>query len=250
MAEYKLDTDVLAFSFDGTGFGDDGNIWGGEVFIANKKEYKRVNHIKYFKLLGGEKSIKEPKRVALSLLFESFTLDEILTLDNPTVKAFKENEIKIMHTMWQKGLNAPKTSSMGRVFDAIASLSGIAQTQNYEGETGLQIEQSYNCDIKEFYPFIIEEEIDLSSVIKQIVEDKNKELICSKFINTLVEIILQISANYKNLPVVLTGGVFQNKTLLELVCKRLESEKREFYYSKKIPLNDGGISIGQIYSQI
>ncbi|XOB63448.1 carbamoyltransferase HypF [Campylobacterota bacterium DY0563] len=250
MAEYKLDEEVLAFSFDGTGYGDDGNIWGGEVFIANKNKYKRINHFKYFKLLGGEKSVKEPKRVALSLLFYSFTLDEILLLDIPTVKAFSQNEIKLMHTIWQKGLNAPLTSSVGRLFDAIASFSGILQVQSYEGETGLQIEMAYDKNIKEAYTYKIENEnIDLSIAIKEIIKDNNKELICTKFINMLINLILDISKQYE-FPIVLTGGVFQNKTLLEVVCKKLEENKKRYYYSKTIPLNDGGIAMGQVYSQI
>lgn len=248
MAEYSLDKEVLAFSFDGTGYGDDGNIWGGEVFIGNKERYKRINHLKYFKLIGGEKSIKEPKRVALSLLFETFSLEEVLSLNIPTTKAFNRSEIQVMHTVWTKGLNAPNTSSMGRLFDAVASLCDIAQTQSYEGETGLQIEQAYNPNIKEFYDFTIEDEqIDLSSFIKQIIEDKNEELICSKFLNGLVELIVYISMQYDDLPVILTGGVFQNKTLLELLCKRFDTLNKEYYYTKRIPLNDGGISIGQLY---
>ncbi|WP_072681914.1 carbamoyltransferase HypF [Arcobacter sp. LA11] len=251
MAEYNLKEKVLAFCFDGTGYGDDGNIWGGEVFIGNNNSYERSNYFKYFKLLGGEKAVKEPKRVALSILFDIFSLEEVSNLDNPTVKAFSQSEIKLLHTVWKKGLNAPLTSSLGRIFDAIASLSGISQLQSYEGETGLQIEMAYDKSIKEFYKFeIIDTEVDLTLCIKEIIEDKNKTIICSKFINGLVELIVDISQKYDDLAVVLTGGVFQNKILLELVTKRLENLNKRYYYSKKIPLNDGGISIGQIYSQV
>lgn len=251
MVEYNLDKKVLAFCFDGTGYGDDGNIWGGEVFIANKKEYERINHFRYFKLLGGEKSVKEPKRVALSLLFDVFSFEEVVALDNPSVKAFNENELKQMYIMWQKALNSPFTSSVGRIFDAIASFSSLLQIQTYEGETGLQIEMAYNKNIKEFYSFEIKDKtIDLTNAIKEIIKDKDKELICSKFINMLVEIIISISKKHNELPVILTGGVFQNKTLLELVCKRFDIMKKEYFYSKKIPLNDSGISIGQIYNLI
>lgn len=250
MAEYKLEEKVLAFCFDGTGYGDDSNIWGGEVFVGDNKSYKRVNFFKYFKLLGGEKAVKEPKRVALSFLFDNLSLEEVLNLDNPTIKAFSENEIKLLHTVWQKGLNAPLTSSVGRVFDAIASLSGILQIQSYEGETGLQIEMFYDSSIKDYYTFeIVDNQIDLNSCIKEVVSDNDKRIIASKFINTLVEIIVKICEDYEDLPVILTGGVFQNKTLLELVVKRLKSLNKVYYYSKRIPLNDGGISIGQIYSQ-
>ncbi|KAB7884194.1 carbamoyltransferase HypF [Poseidonibacter ostreae] len=251
MAEYNLKKEVIGFAFDGTGYGDDKNIWGGEVFVCDNKKYKRVKHLKYFKLLGGEVSVKEPKRVALSLLFDIYSLDEIKTLDLECVKAFKASEISMLYTMWQKGLNSPLTSSIGRLFDAVASLADICQIQSYEGETGLLIEQEYDSSIKDSYSYNInDEEIDISSMIKEIVKDKNKTLICSKFINTLVNIILEISSSYKDLPLVLSGGVFQNKTLFELLISKLDSLNKEYYYSKNIPLNDGGISVGQIYSQL
>ena len=248
MAENGLENDVLGFAFDGTGYGDDGNIWGGEVFIANRKEYKRIKHIKYFRLLGGEKAIKEPKRVALSLLFDNFSLDEILLLDNPVVKAFEQNEIKMLYTMWEKGLNAPLTSSIGRLFDAISSFANILHVQTYEGETGLQIEQNYDKCITNIYTYTIKnEEIDLSCMIKEIVKDSDKKLICSKFINTIVEIILDISNMYKDYPVVVSGGVFQNKTILSLLIKRFKQVDKVLYFNKEVPSNDGGISFGQAY---
>lgn len=248
MAENGLENDVLGFAFDGTGYGDDGNIWGGEVFIANRKEYKRIKHIKYFRLLGGEKAIKEPKRVALSLLFDNFSLDEILLLDNPVVKAFEQNEIKMLYTIWEKGLNAPLTSSIGRLFDAISSFANILHVQTYEGETGLQIEQNYDKCITDTYTYTIKnEEIDLSCMIKEIVKDSDKKLICSKFINTIVEIILDISNMYKDYPVVVSGGVFQNKTILSLLIKRFKQVDKVLYFNKEVPSNDGGISFGQAY---
>lgn len=248
MAENGLENDVLGFTFDGTGYGDDGNIWGGEVFIANRRDYKRINHIKYFRLLGGEKAIKEPKRVALSLLFDNFSLDEILLLDNPVVKAFEQNEIKMLYTMWEKGLNAPLTSSIGRLFDAISSFANILHVQTYEGETGLQIEQNYDKCITDTYTYTIKnEEIDLSCMIKEIVKDSDKKLICSKFINTIVEIILDISNMYKDYPVVVSGGVFQNKTILSLLIKRFKQVDKVLYFNKEVPSNDGGISFGQAY---
>ena len=157
----------------------------------------------------------------------------------------------MLYTMWQKGLNSPLTSSIGRLFDAVASFANICHIQSYEGETGLLIEQEYDTSIKECYSYnISDENIDISTMIKQIIQDKNKTLICSKFINTLVNIILEISSSYKDLPLVLSGGVFQNKTLLELLISKLDSLNKEYYYSKTIPLNDCGISVGQIYSQL
>lgn len=250
MAENGLEDEVLGFAFDGTGYGDDGNIWGGEVFIASRKEYKRINHIKYFRLLGGEMAIKEPKRVALSLLFDIFTLDEILALDSFVVKAFNKEEIKTLYTMWQKALNAPFCSSIGRLFDAISSFANILHTQTFEGETGLLIEENYDNSIKDNYEYkIVDENIDITPMIKQIIEDKDKKVISSKFINTLVNIIIEISNKHKNLPVVFSGGVFQNKTLLELLIKKFKGQGRVFYFNIDVPTNDEGISIGQLYYQ-
>ncbi|WP_419764553.1 MAG: carbamoyltransferase HypF [Arcobacter sp.] len=248
MLENNIDEDVLAFVFDGTGYGDDGNIWGGEVFIANRSRYKRLNHINYFKLLGGEKAVKEPKRIALSLLFDNFTLEEVLSLDNACVNSFSNNEIVLLHMMWQKKLNAPLSSSFGRFFDAIASFSDILQIQTYEGQTGLLIEKEYDENIKESYEYeLVDNQIDLSKAIFEVLEDTDKKMICSKFINMIINIIYDISFEHKNLKVILSGGVFQNKTLLEQLSKKFKNEKREFYYSKKIPLNDQGISLGQLY---
>ncbi len=248
MAEYKLKEKVLGFAFDGTGYGDDGNIWGGEVFICNNKTYERAYHLKYFKLLGGEKAVKEPRRVALSLLFDTFTLEEVLSLDTSIVKQFNEQEIKMFHMVWQKGLNTPLTSSMGRLFDAIASLADLVHFQSFEGETGLAIEQNYDETIVESFDFeIIEKQIDLSLMIKQIVQENDIKVICSKFLNTIVKIILTISKNHENLPLLFSGGVFQNKSLLEQLSKALNRKQIKYYYSKEIPLNDGGISVGQIY---
>lgn len=247
MAEYNLDEKVLAFAFDGTGFGDDGNIWGGEVFIATKSDFKRVHHLKYFKLLGGEKAVKEPKRVALALLFENFSLDEVLNMQNSVTNQFTQKEIEMLHKMWEKGLNTPKTSSLGRLFDAISSFANILHTQTYEGETGFQIEKYYDSSIKEAYLYKLKDEIiDFSYAIDEILQDNDKTTICSKFINMISNIIVEISKEY-DLKVILTGGVFQNRVLLENVTNRLKELNKEFYFNKSSCINDQGISLGQIY---
>lgn len=247
LAEHSLTKDVLGFVFDGTGYGDDGNIWGGEVFIANSKKYKRVKHLKYFKLLGGEVAIKEPKRVALSLLFDTFSLEEVLKLDSSTINAFSQDEIKTLYLMWQKGLNSPLCSSIGRLFDAISSLANILHIQEYEGEAGLLLESLYDENIKDSYSYILQEDaIDIKPMIKEILLDKNSIKIASKFINSLVNIILDISKLY-SLPVALSGGVFQNKTLLSLLIQRFKEQNIEFYINEKYSPNDECISVGQVY---
>ena len=235
-AEFGLSGDYLGFSFDGTGYGDDKTLWGGEVFIGDERKY----HFKPIKLLGGSKAIKEPRRVALSMLFEKYFLDEVLNLDLELVRSFSTSEIKILHQSFQKNLNAPLSSSVGRMFDAIASISNILQYQSYEGEAGLKCEQYYNKNITDTFKYNINKgQIDIE------FDFFNKDII-TLFINTLVKIIVDISKE-QNMEVILSGGVFQNKTLLELSIKELQKENIKFYYQQQTAINDGGISLGQIY---
>lgn len=248
LAENVIKEDVLAFVFDGTGYGDDKNIWGGEVFIANKKEYKRVNHLKYFKLLGAELAIKEPKRVALSLLFDNFTLEEILDLPLDFLKLFEEFEIKNLYTLWQKSLNSPLSSSFGRLFDAVCSLANILHIQEFEGQTGLYLENLYDENIKDAFTYNLTDDIiDISPMIKELVFEKDKKIIASKFINTLANIVFDISNLDKNLPIVLSGGVFQNKTLVGILLKEFKKMNRRVYLGEKYSPNDESISLGQAF---
>jgi hydrogenase maturation protein HypF len=235
-AEFNLPNNkYIGFIFDGTGLGIDNKLWGGEVFVENKRKY----HFKPIKLLGGEKAIKECKRVALGLLFQIYTLDEIFDLDIPTIKSFKEGEIRLLHNMYNKDLNSPSSSSVGRLFDAIASISGICQVQSYEGEAGLLCEMKYNYNVKEYFDYSIDNNI------IDIKFEFDSDNIVSKFINTLVKIIIDI-CQFENLPMILSGGVFQNKTLLELIINECKIKNIGYYYNQQIPTNDSGVSVGQI----
>jgi hydrogenase maturation protein HypF len=235
-AEHNLSGDYLGFSFDGTGLGDDETLWGGEIFVGDERKY----HFKSIKLLGGEKAIKEPRRVALSLLFDRYRLEETQNLELECVKSFSKIELTMLYQAYIKNLNAPLSSSVGRLFDAVASLSSLCQYQSYEGEAGLLCESVYDKNIKENYTYCIsngEITIDFDYFDTKIV---------SKFINTLVKIIIDI-AKIEKKDVILSGGVFQNKTLLNLVIKNLKAEKINYYYNQTTPCNDGGISLGQLY---
>jgi hydrogenase maturation protein HypF len=238
-AEHHLSGDYLGFSFDGTGLGDDETLWGGEIFVGNEKKY----HFKAIKLLGGEKAIKEPRRVALSLLFDRYRLEETQNLELECVKSFSKIELTMLYQAYIKNLNAPLSSSVGRLFDAVASLSSLCQYQSYEGEAGLLCESVYDKNIKENYTYCIsngEITIDFDYFDTKIV---------SKFINTLVKIIIDI-AKIEKKEVILSGGVFQNKTLLNLVIKNLKAEKINYFYNQTTPCNDGGISLGQLYYSV
>ena len=235
-AEFGLTGDYLGFSFDGTGYGDGETLWGGEVFLGDVRKYS----FKTLKLLGGEKAIKEPRRVALSMLFEKYTLEMILKLPLACVAAFSEQEIKILHQSYLKNLNAPKSSSVGRMFDAVASFANLLQFQSYEGEAGLLCEQSYRANITQAFEYKI-----IEGIITIEFDFFDKEIV-SKFINTLVKIVINI-AKIENKEVILSGGVFQNKTLLELLVKELEEEKINCFFQQNTPINDGGIALGQAY---
>jgi len=231
-AEFNLSGQYTGFGFDGTGYGDDATLWGGEVFVGDKRKY----HFKKIKLLGGEKAIKEPRRVALSMLFEKYTLQEVLNFQLP----FDQNEIKLLHKSYTNNLNAPYSTSVGRLFDAIASFGGLCNFQTYEGEAGLLCEMGYDHECKESFEF------EISNGIIDINFDFFTKNIVSKFINTLVKIVLFISQK-EGLDVILSGGVFQNKTLLELIAGELDKLGIKYYSQEKTPINDGGVSLGQIW---
>ena len=241
MAEKQIEGKVLGVAFDGTGYGDDGKLWGGEFLVCDYKGFERVAHLKYFKLLGGAKAIKEPKRVALSLLFDRYG-EKALSLQNPTTKAFSQNELKNLYLMWQKGLNAPLSSSMGRLFDAVASLTGVCQEMSFEGESGMRLEELYDKKITHSYPvFFYDDEIDILPMIEEIMRETDSTVAVSKFFNTIVEMILMIAGEY-DLPIVLSGGVFQNRVLVELIMEKIP----DVVISHEIPPNDGGIALGQV----
>ncbi len=249
MAEYSLDEEVLTFCFDGTGYGDDSKLWGGEVFVATKHHYKRVYRFKEIALLGGDRAVREPKRVALSLLYECFDLEEILEMECKILECYTVEEIKIFHKMFQKGINAPRSSSLGRLFDGVYALSGHQNDLGYEGESGLILETiSKNSKTKGSYKYTLKDGIiNYEMMIHQILKEKDKDKIAKKFITTITKIIVDIAIEFPNIPVVLSGGVFQNSVLVSQVSKALKKIAREYYIQSKTPVNDGGIALGQAY---
>jgi hydrogenase maturation protein HypF len=248
MAEYGLDEPVLAFCFDGTGYGEDGTLWGGEVLQADPRSYTRIAHLRPFRLLGGEKAVKEPRRVALSLLFECYTLEEVLAMESPAVRSFGAGEIETLHAMWRRGLNAPLSSSAGRLFDAAASLCGLAQTLGYEGESGLLLEAAAVEAAPVTYGYTLEKGvIDWEPMLRDIVAAPSPAAVAAGLHAALAEMIAGIAAQHRQKPVVLSGGVFQNKTLVEAVLRRLAGEGIRFYLQSATPVNDGGIALGQLY---
>jgi len=245
MAEKQVRGKVFGVAFDGTGYGDDGMLWGGEFMVCDYQSYERVAHLGYFKLLGGSKAIKEPKRVALSLLFDIYA-KKAFALDNPTIHEFSEYELRTYYTAWEKNLNAPLSSSVGRLFDAVASLLGICQVMSFEGESGMLLEEYYDSSVTEHYGVQCKDgQLEVLSIIEELLEEKEIKKAVSKFFNTLVEMIALVYEPY-DLPLVLSGGVFQNRILLELVLKRFPKA----LIPNLIPPNDGGIALGQVVASL
>lgn len=260
-AEHRLSGKVLGFAFDGTGYGDDkvnskaragalgyGAIWGAEVMIADESEYERLYSLRPIRLLGGDKAIKEPRRSALSLLFEYLSLDEVLNLDIALTREFSRSEVELLHKAWKKGLNAPYSSSMGRLFDAIASLSDLVQISSFEGESGLKMEAYVDASITQAFDFAIKDGIiDLKPMVREIIAMRDRVTIISMFFNTLINIIEDIASRHPELPLLFSGGVFQNRVLVEKIEKRFKKMGCSVYFQNETAINDGGISLGQAW---
>ncbi len=234
---------ILGVIFDGTGLGEDGAIWGGEFFLNDNISFRRVAHFKYFPLLGGDNAIKDIKKIALGMLFSVYGAE--------IPDSFQCENMEIYYQMFKNNLNSPLTSSAGRIFDCVAYLCGALKSQSYEGESGMVLEALYDKNIKESYPFVIENGvISLDSAMKMIVESstndvQSRRIIASKFINTLVEIITHMARIY-NAKVVFSGGVFQNRILCDRIIQSLKRYNIEFFIHRTLSPNDGGIAFGQI----
>jgi hydrogenase maturation protein HypF len=257
MGENKLEGEVIGVAFDGTGFGLDGKIWGGEFFVSSYHGFQRIAHFKYLPLPGGEKAIKEPWRMAAAFLYSIYG-DEMLGLDIEFIKSLDPGNWKTIKQMVAKGINSPLTSSAGRLFDAISALLGVRKEIDYEGQAAIELEMRSRDDVEEKYRFFFHEsgesiEIDLEFLGKEIVADLlnrvDIEVISSRFHNTMAHIILEMCnyiRNQKGLDsVVLSGGVFQNSFLRNKAVMVLQKGGFRVYTHHRVPPNDGGISLGQ-----
>jgi hydrogenase maturation protein HypF len=242
MAENGIEDEVLGIAWDGTGYGEDGTLWGGEFLVCHYKTYKRAYHFKPFRLIGGEKAVKEPRRVALSLLLELFG-EKALDFNLP----FDRKELEMLFNAWSKGINSPFSSSVGRLFDAVCSLLGIRHINNYEGQSAMVLEDLYNPTIKDHYSYSIEGQIiDWRTTILEILQDKEREKVPSRFINTLAKIALDIARRVGIEKVCLSGGVMQNDALVSKIKEGLTKDGFWVYTHQKVPANDGGLCLGQV----
>lgn len=256
MAENEIEGPALGISWDGTGFGTDGTIWGGEFMKINDTGFERFANLMPFRLPGGDKAIKEVWRVKAGILFEMYGND---TFDwyKYLFAGIDDGKLNTVKQMLNKNINSPYTSSAGRLFDAVSSIAGIADYANYEGQAAMKLEFAADENLFErFYDFDLLKKdnkyiIDWSLMIKSIIEDLKKQtrgFISAKFHNTLVKMITVTAQLSEEEKIVLSGGCFQNKFLLERCVTQLMHYGFKVYRHQRVPTNDGGISLGQLAS--
>jgi hydrogenase maturation protein HypF len=254
MADNELDPPVLGVSWDGTGYGTDGTIWGGEFLVPDQDSFQRVAYFRQFRLPGGEMAVKEPRRTALAILFEIWGDDGLEDEGLAPVAQFSKSERGLIRQILAKGVNAPVTSSAGRLFDAVASLLGIRQVVTFEGQAAMELESVIGSEVSEAYPFglsnAVPQIIDWAPMISEILIDLRRgissRVISAKFHNTLADIIVEVARQVVTPKIVLTGGCFQNRYLLEQAVQRLSQAGFKPYWHQRVPPNDGGIALGQI----
>jgi hydrogenase maturation protein HypF len=254
MAENELEPPVLGVSWDGTGYGTDGTIWGGEFLVPVQDSFQRVAHLRQFRLPGGEMAVKEPRRTAVAVLYEIWGQNGLEDRDLAPVAEFSKTELGLIRQMLAKGINAPVTSSAGRLFDAVAALVGARQQVTFEGQAAMELESLIEPGMTSVYPFELSngvpQIIDWAPMIGEILVDLRKGVsqgaIAAKFHNTLAEIIIEVARQVVTPRIVLTGGCFQNRYLLEQAVQRLSQVGFKPYWHQRVPPNDGGIALGQI----
>jgi len=280
LADNAVSGPALGLIWDGTGYGPDGTIWGGECLLGDAATVQRVAHLRPFRLPGGEAAVREPRRVALALLWELYG-DEIFTWEwLAPVRSFAEQERRLLATMLAKGVNAPSTTSMGRLFDGVAALLGLHLRVTFEGEAAVALEHGAARHETSAYPFPVEDTTAniktqaaakdvasanvapyasagtsplllnwaplLEAILSDLRRQKRIDRIAARFHNALVEMGVAVAQYVGERRVALSGGCFQNRRLSEHLAQRLRAEGFEPLLHRQVPPNDGGVSLGQV----
>ena len=280
LAENAVDGPALGVTWDGTGYGSDGMIWGGEFLLGDASGFERVAHLRPFRLPGGDAAVKEPRRVALALLWDLFG-DAALEMDDlAPIRVLRSAERKLLAQMLAKGINAPITTSAGRLFDGVAALIGLHQQVSFEGQAAMALEFAADEREADAYPFsttarvgewangrISEKAVSapalplplspvpplvldwrplLDAVLTDLRRGVATGIMAARFHNALVDSIVAVAQAAGERRVALTGGCFQNRLLTERAAERLERAGFEVLLHRQVPPNDGGISLGQV----
>jgi hydrogenase maturation protein HypF len=262
LAENGVAGPALGITWDGTGYGADGTIWGGEFLLGDAAEFTRVAHLRQFRLPGGDAAVHEPRRVALAMLWETFGGEDALEMDElAPVRALTHSERKLVGQMLKGGVNSPLTTSAGRLFDGVAALLDLHQQVSFEGQAAMALEFAADQAEQGVYPLPISSDgagpdgatplqVDWAPLVREIVADLRRgvgaHIIAARFHNTLVEGIVAVAERVGASLVALSGGCFQNRLLTERAVSRLRRNDFDVLLQRQVPPNDGGISLGQI----
>jgi hydrogenase maturation protein HypF len=266
LAEHGLQEPVIGIAADGTGYGTDGAVWGCEVMVADLLGFERLAHLDYVPLPGGEQAVRQPWRMAAVYLSQAYDKD-FLGLDVPFVHQLDRSKWHVLAQMIARGINCPPTSSLGRLFDAVAALVGLRNEVLFEGQAAIELEmlaREHEGDICKgqsvIYPFMIKmrdnipARLDVAPMFRAIVNNIQEGVpaseIADRFHRSIAELLATVCSDTRKLTgldiVALSGGVFQNRLLLEQLVTRLEELAFRVYINRRVPPNDGGISFGQI----
>jgi hydrogenase maturation protein HypF len=255
MADNALSPPVLGVSWDGTGLGPDGTIWGGEFLLIRNGDYERVAHLRPFRLPGGDAAIREPRRTAVALLYEINRELSTELRQLPSCRAFSERDLSLLLRILSHPQSVPVTTSMGRLFDAVASLLGLCHCSTFEGEAAMQLEFAADAhEAEASYEFacvtdssgvIIDWEPVLQATLCDITANVDCAIIAARFHKALATMIVRVAQHVGEKNIVLTGGCFQNKRLTELAIRSLRQAGFTPFWHHRVPPNDGGLAVGQ-----
>lgn len=250
LADNEFEGPALGVTWDGTGFGPDGTIWGGEFLLGDAKAFDRVGHLAAFGLPGGEAAVREPRRVAASLLSAAGVSLESVT---PGTGSFTDTELGIVTTMLDRGFNTPTTTSAGRLFDGVAAILGLTDINTFEGEAAIALEHvaaptgdTYPVEIRSNVAQVVDWRPMITAILADVAAGVSAEVVSGRFHATLAEAIVRVAERVGHPTVALTGGCFQNRLLTESAANRLRGRGFVVLLHRRVPANDGGISLGQI----
>ncbi|MFZ0132306.1 MAG: carbamoyltransferase HypF [Desulfobacterales bacterium] len=259
MAENRIDGPVIGLAFDGTGYGSDGAVWGGEVLVADERKFDRAAHLAYVPLPGSTAAIRQPWRMGLSYLHAAFG-KEVENLTLPFLAGIDGARAATIGAMIQKRINSPPTSSLGRLFDGVAAIIGLRSEVAFEGQAAMELEMMAAAVADQPYDFSWRPgavgaplQIESAPIIRGVVEDLQRgtavAVISARFHFTLMRLFTELCDQLRRetglVRVVLSGGVFQNAVLLNGLIRNLEDRNLKVYTHKQVPTNDGGLSLGQ-----
>ncbi|MFN8500241.1 MAG: carbamoyltransferase HypF, partial [Anaerolineae bacterium] len=255
LADAGVEGTALGVTWDGTGYGPDGVIWGGEFLLGDATAYRRVAHLRPFRLPGGDAAVRQPRRVALALLWA--TLGEAASDNNLTAALAAPAERRVFAQMIERGVNAPLTTSAGRLFDGIAALLGLHRDVTFEGQAAMALENIADPRVRDGYdialvtpggdaPVVLDWRPMIAAIVADIGGGVAPAVIAARFHNALVAAATRVATGVGEPRVALSGGCFQNRLLVQRMVAALSAAGLDVVQHRQVPPNDGGISLGQV----